>query len=214
MIAITKEPSQAFTAEQNDRFLEMLPLIRSQARRAFRRLHPELKEELFAETVANAYCRFSRLVRTGKAELAFATPLANYAIRQVLAGRRVGTKFNIRDLTSPHARSSEQVVIKRLDRFDREQGEWREVLVEDRRATPADIACARIDLTDWFRSLPRRHRRIAKALAIGESTSEAARRFGLSLARISQFRRELQANWEEFQGGGDPCAGPVTATRT
>ena len=78
----------------------MLPLIRSQARLAFRRLRPELKDELVQEAVANAYCRFSRLVRAGKADLAYATPLANYAIRQVIAGRRVGTKVNRRDVSS------------------------------------------------------------------------------------------------------------------
>jgi hypothetical protein len=140
----------------------------------------------------------------------YATPLANYAIRQVLAGRRVGTRFNVRDVTSLHARLRYRVIVERLDRFERDEGEWREVLVEDRRATPADIAAATIDLSAWFRSLSGRHRRIAKALAMGDTTSEAARRFGLSLARISQFRGELRANWEAFQGGGDVCAGQVT----
>jgi hypothetical protein len=212
MITITKQPSQTFTAQQNERFLEMLPLIRSRARLAFRRLRPELKEELIQEVIANTYLAFTRLVRRGRESLAFATPLANYAIRQVLAGRRVGTKLNIRDVTSPHARSSYRVIVERLDRFDLEQGEWREVLVEDRRATPADVAAARIDLGAWFRSLPHRHRRIAKALAMGATTSEAAGRFGLSSGRISQFRRLLKTSWERFQEGGGPCAGQVTAT--
>jgi hypothetical protein len=214
MIAITKEPPQTFPAEQNEKFLDMLPLIRRQARLAFRRLHPELKEELVQEVIANAFCRFSRLVRSDKANLAYATPLANFAIRQTLAGRRVGTKFNVRDLTSPHRRSACRIIVERLDRFDRKKDEWREVLVEDRRATPADVAAWRIDLTAWFGSLPRRQWRIAKALAMGETTSEAARRFGVSLARISQFRGELRANWEEFQGGGDSCVGQGPAAET
>ena len=200
MIATIQQPGQAVTAKQNERFLEMLPLIRNQARLAFRRLRPEHKEELVAEVVANAFCRFSRLVRTGKAGLAFASPLANYAIRQVLDGRQVGTKLSSRDITSHHSRSACGVIIERLNTFDREQGEWREALIEDHRATPADIAAARIDLTEWFRSMSPRIRRIAKALAMGESTSEASKRFKLSLARISQIRRTLRASWQEFQG--------------
>src|SRR5450432_3340159 len=100
MIAITKQPRQTVTAQQNERFLEMLPLIRSQARLAFRRLQLELKQELVQEVVANAYCAFAGLVSRGKANLAYATPLANYAIRRVLAGRRVGTKLNSGDVCS------------------------------------------------------------------------------------------------------------------
>jgi hypothetical protein len=96
-----------------------------------------------------------------------------------------------------------RIVVEQLDKYDRDQGEWREVLVEDRRASPADLAAARIDLAAWFRSLSRKDRRIAKVLAMGETTSEAAQRFGLSLGRISQLRARLKASWETFQAGGD-----------
>jgi hypothetical protein len=43
------------------------------------------------------------------------------------------------------------------------------------------------------------NRHIANTLAMGESTSEAAKRFCVSLPRISQLRRGLQASWQEFQ---------------
>jgi hypothetical protein len=78
----------------------VLPLIRSQARRVFRWLRPELKQELVQDVVENAYVAFARLVRRGREGLAFATSLANFAIRQVIAGSRVGAKLNIRDVTS------------------------------------------------------------------------------------------------------------------
>ncbi len=44
---------------------------------------------------------FVRLVRRGKAGLAYPTPLADYAIRQVRAGRRVGCRQNAQDIMSP-----------------------------------------------------------------------------------------------------------------
>jgi hypothetical protein len=74
------------------------------------------------------------------------------------------------------------------------------VLVEDRHAGPADTAAARIDIGEWFDSLPKHKRRIAKTLATGETTKTTARKFGVSPGRISQTRRELQQAWQEFQG--------------
>ena len=41
---------------------------------------------------------------------------------------------------------------------------------------------------------------IAKALATGESTGDAAKRFHVSPSRISQKRRLLQQSWRAFQG--------------
>ena len=198
MIAITKPVHQDVKAQENDRFLDMLPRICSQARRAFRQLRPEHKDELVQEVVANAYCQFVRLVRRGKASIAYATPLANFAIRQVIAGRRVANKPRLRDVLSPQARSVDGIVVERLDVFDEKQCEWRQVLVEDRHATPADVAAARIDVAAWFRSLSVRSRRIAKTLAMGETTTDVARQFQLSRPRVSQLREELKASWEKF----------------
>jgi hypothetical protein len=180
-------------------FLEMLPRIRQQARIAFRSAGPEAREELVAETVANAFCAFARLVERGKTELAYATPLAQFAIKQVCSGRMVGTNLNACDISSRYAQLAKGITVERLSRFDREQGEWREVLIEDRKAGPAETAAARIDVADWFKSLACGKRKIAKALARSEATSTVARMFGLSPGRISQLRLELKRSWESFQ---------------
>jgi hypothetical protein len=182
------------------KFLAMLPTIQAQARLAFRTATPELKEELIAEVVANAFCAYERLVQRGKEAVAYSTPLAWYAIRQVRTGRRVGGKLSINDVTSPYAKAARGIAVERLDQFDAEEDMWREVLVEDRRAGPADTAAARIDVAAWFRSLDRQKRRIAKLLVRGEGTGAVARMFGLSPGRISQLRMELAVSWGEFQG--------------
>lgn len=96
---------------------------------------------------------------------------------------RGGSRLNKGDVLSP---ANRRVVVQRLDRSDRHE-EWKEVVVEDRRATPADTACARLVLAQWFRSLPRRNRRIAQTLATGESS-------GLTLIaplQLAQF-------WDQF----------------
>jgi RNA polymerase sigma factor (sigma-70 family) len=206
MIAIAPtQLSPCYQQQHQDKFLEMLPRIRILASRAFGSLGSELKDELIQEVVANVFCAFVRLVHRGKSELAYATPLAKYAIRQALSGRQVGTKANVNDVTSPYAQAACRFVLARLDRFDNDRGEWREVLVEDRRATPADIAAARIDVAEWLLTLPARDRRIAETLAMGKTTSEVASKFGVSPARISQLRGQLRNSWEQFQEGAYAC---------
>jgi hypothetical protein len=131
MIAIARPCAPA---TPHDQFLAMLPQIRESARFAFRKSPPDVREELIAEVVANAYCAFANLVRQGRGNLAYATPLAKYAIRQVRGGRRVGTRLNKKDITSPAAPAGRGITIERLDRFDEQRQEWREVLVEDKKA--------------------------------------------------------------------------------
>ena len=82
---------------------------------------------------------------------------------------------------------------------------WQEVLVEDRRASgPAEIAACRIDSSAWLASLPDRNRDIAEQLlATSESTTAAARQFGLTAGRVSQLRRELQTRLGGLRGRQD-----------
>jgi hypothetical protein len=203
MIASIKQSRQTVTEQQNEQFLKMLPLIRHQARLAFRRLLPELKEELVQEVIANAYCRFSRLVRTGKADLAFATPLADFAIRQVIAGRQVGNKQNCHDVFSVVAQRQEGFTLRTLPSDCSESNIWSEILADDTLTPVPDQAAFRLDFPVWLKIQDRRKRRLARFLMVGNNGTEAAKRFGVSLARISQLRRELQASWQAFQGEAD-----------
>jgi len=195
MIAFARPQSARDTnSNAQDLFVAMLPQIKQQAAIAFRGRRPEEREELVHEVIANCYVAYVRLVQLGKQDFAFATPLANYAVRQVLSGRRVGSKLNIRDVMSP---ANHRVVVEHPDRPD---FQWMEALVEDRHAGPADTAAARLDFGGWLRSLPPRRRKIAKLLATGETTKATAERFNVTAGRISQLRQELQNSWRQFQG--------------
>jgi len=57
-----------------------------------------------------------------------------------------------------------------------------------------------MDVRAWFATLSRRTRQIAKDLAYGFSTSEVAKKHGVTAGRISQLRRELHDAWRVFQG--------------
>ena len=154
------------------KFLSLLPAIREQTRRTCHTEEPEHHQEFTAEVLANCWVAFVRLVERGLIEVVYATPLVQYAIKQVRCGRRVGTKLNVRDVSSEYAQREKHFTVERLDRFDEKKGHWREVLLEDRHAGPAETAAARIDVSEWMTRLPKRKRRIAETLATGETTKQ------------------------------------------
>ena len=196
--ASTVAQKQESTSWQQ-RFLQLLPRIRSQAQSRFRHLPPEAREEATAEVIASALVSYARLVALGQEDRAFATTLVRYAVAKFRAGRRVGCRLNGHDVTSDYCRQKNGVLVERLDRCDERSGNWQELVVEDRNATPAEVAATRMDVGAWLAQLARRTRQIAKDLARGYSTSEVACKHGISAGRISQMRCELEASWSEFQ---------------
>ena len=200
MIANAKKMRQSASSAHAAKFVSLLPAIQEQARYAFRNEKPEYRQELTAEVIANCWAAFVRLVERGLIDVVYPTPLAGYAIKQVRDGRRVGAKLNVLDISSEYAQRLKQITVERLDLYDEQKGEWREVLVEDHHAGPAETAAARIDIGEWFDRLPKHKRRVAQTLATGETTKRTARKFRVSPGRISQTRRELETTWAEFQG--------------
>ena len=206
MIAIPKPRPQRRVPRWHARFLTFLPIVTGYARRAFTDRDSESREDLVEEVVVNALIAFKRLYDKGKVDLAYPSVLALHGIRLVRDHRRAGCRLNIRDVSSEYAQQRKGFRVRRLDRFDRRENTWMEVLVEDRRSGPAEIAASRMDFTAWVLSLPKRDRKIALTLAAGETTAEAAKQFGVSPSRISQVRRELQQSWDDFVGEGDTDA--------
>lgn len=201
MIAPVEQPSRKTNPlAWQDGFLEIMPAIGRYARRAFRHLRPEACDDAVQEVVANALVAYVRLFELGKTEVAYASVLVRYGVAQYRTGRRVGTKINCRDVLSPYAQHRKNIHVVHLDRCCKQDGDWMEALVEDRRSSPADIAACRIDFAEWLARLSPKHRRIATTLAGGETTARTAKRFRVSAGRISQIRQELRKSWQEFQG--------------
>jgi hypothetical protein len=189
--------------------LALLPDIRRHLSFAFRRLAAERREEALQEALANALAAYRRLHQLGKAELAYAGPLAQYAVRQVCDGRQIACALNAMDVMSSYAQRKRGFKVASLHHADEFGGICSELLVEDRSCTPADLAASRMDFAAWQRRLPRRKRRIAAVLAAGATTAETARRFQLTAGRISQLRRELAENWRQFQGEAESAWGAI-----
>ena len=197
----------------NSAFLAMLPAIVQRARFAFRDARGQDRQDLVQEVIANALVAFVALVRRGKMAIAYPSVLARYAIAQINDGRKVGGHLNCKDVSSRYCQRLKGAVLERLDRFDTTEEAWQEVLVEDRHAGPAEIACTKIDFEEWLKSLPVRYRRLAQYLSLGHRTSDAARKFKVSAGRISQLRKELAENWRRFVGDepDDDAAAAVLA---
>lgn len=181
-------------------FLKMLPVIRQVAHVNFRHLRGDTYDDAVEEVIANACVAYKRLVDVGKADVAYPTVLARFAVAQRNDGRRVGGRLCVRDVSSPYAQRKKRIVVERLDRFDEEEGEWIEAVVEDYRTPVAEQAAFRCDFPAWLDVQAKPKRRIAEALAVGMQNKDVARRFGLSRGRISQLRREFHKSWQEFHG--------------
>jgi hypothetical protein len=187
-------------------FLAHLPRFEAHARFAFRRLGcPHARADRVAETIGLAWRHFAALARRGKRPEEFVTTLALRCSQAVKAGRRLAGCETGQDVLSPVAQVRHGVSVVRLPDHDREfdrhplPGELAEALTDNTKSAVPEQAAFRVDFPRWRASLRRRDRKILDALAGGERTADAARRFKLSPGRISQLRREFEQSWREFQ---------------
>ena len=199
---ITNE-ANAPVEDINHRFLQLLPAIERYGRYAFRYLPAEAREEATAETIANCFVAFARLVERGKEDLAYATTLARYAVAQIRSGRRVGASLNAQDVYSREYLGSSGVKIRRFGSPREQRGEWLEQLLEDHRTPVPEQAAFRCDFPAWLTSLSSRQQNIAVALANGNRTTDVAREFKVSAGRVSQIRGEFHTSWQTFHGEDD-----------
>jgi DNA-binding NarL/FixJ family response regulator len=196
MIAINSERNE--TTWQST-FVTMLPLIQEKLRLAFCRLDLEAREDAMEEGVVHSLLAYVRLVEQGRAEVATPSSLAWYSSRQVKRGRPTSGKMNGKEPLSRYGQISNDIKV------ERQPSNWIDTLVEDKRASVADQVAAKMDVGAWFATLTKRTKEIAKDLAFGCSTSEVARKYGLTAGRISQLRRMLENSWATFQQEAAPA---------
>jgi hypothetical protein len=193
-------PATGDCPEWHQAFLAMLPKIVAHCRVSFRQLLAEAREEAIQDAISHALAAYRCLVAQNKTDRAFPTVLARHAVGHVREGRPLGTRQNSRDVLSRTAQLRKRFLVQQFSCFDDHSRPWAEAVIEDHRTPVPDQAAFRIDFSTWLAILSGRDRQIAINLAVGQSTSEVAQQFGVSFARISQKRRELQASWITFQG--------------
>ncbi|MEK6239027.1 MAG: hypothetical protein N2C14_30295, partial [Planctomycetales bacterium] len=193
-------PAQTLSSipDWHARFLEMLPTILKVASYAFRDFDEEAQEDLTAEVVANCLVAFTRLVKQGREDRAYPSPLAWYAVRQVREGRKVGALRNCKDVSSEYSQRQKGFHMERLGWKTKQAGRWVELVAEDRRTPVPEQAAFRMDFPAWLATLSNRKRQVAEDMAMNESTKDLASRFGISPGRVSQLRGEFKESWQTF----------------
>ncbi len=190
--------------DRHNNFLAILPEIRRQALFAFRALRAEAKEEAVAETIANVFVAFNRLMEQGKGTNIYASALTRYAVAQIRSGRKVGASLNSNCVLSEAARQMHGLQIDRLG-YCAKCGEWFEFIVDDRRTPVPDQAAFRCDFPGWLNTLSPQKRQIAEKLVVGHTTTEVAQACRISPGRVSQIRRELDDSWWKYHGEPEDC---------
>jgi hypothetical protein len=196
VIAFNKEGIET-TWQSN--FVAMLPLIEQKLRLAFCRLDPEAREDAIEEGIVHSLLAYVRLDKQGRADVATPSSLAWYSSRHVKRGRPTSGRMNGKEPLSRYGQISNEIEV------ERQPSNWIDAIVEDKRAAVADQVAAKMDVGDWFATLTNRMKEIAKDLAFGCSTSEVAKRYGVTAGRISQLRRALEESWVEFQQEAVPA---------
>jgi|SRR3954468_24847334 hypothetical protein len=181
-------------------FLNLLPIIQRSLRYQFRFLRTYAREEAMQNALAISAIAYARLYAQGRAHVANAYSLARYSGRQHRSGRIAGGHLNAKDAVSRCAAVSRGLKVMRLHGLDPQNCSWIDAILEDKRASIPDVVATKLDMRAWLRTLPIRTRRIARDLAQGCCTAEAAQKHSLSPGRISQLRRELEHSWSSFQG--------------
>jgi len=192
MNAVDNEPHE-FAHEWQSDFLKMLPEIQRRLDREFRHLDLDNRAEATEEGVVHSLLAFVRLHQQRRRHVATPASLAFYSARKVKHGRQAVGKINRNDVLSRYAQLSQNIAV------DRNQGQWIDTLVLDKRASVPDQVMAKIDVGAWWATLAKRTKQIAKDLAVGCGTAEVAAKHGLTAGRISQLRKSLESSWIEFQ---------------
>jgi hypothetical protein len=159
----------------------------------FRESGPEAREEAIQNTLGLCWLHFVRLAEQGRhAEPGIFDSMIGFCIRQTKVGRSIVGKDRkkSKDVIDYAKRRKNDVTLESVN-FDGFLG---------RRAMVPDIAAFRIDTPIFLATLSERNRGIAKDLAGGMTTTEAAKKWGVSPGAISQFRDRFRRWYSGFHG--------------
>jgi hypothetical protein len=199
-------------------FLELVPRLETHAEIYFRGIQcPDKKADKVSETIALAWQWYIRLCEKGKDITQFSMVFVYLVAKAVKSGRRICGQEKAKDVLSSLAQQRHNFLVQSLPaatrvahenlygepQRQRQQDAYEERL-KDNLVTPIpDQVQFRIDFPAWLATLTPRERRLIRAMALNERTSDLSKEFELSPGRISQLRREFQQSWRRYIGEGE-----------
>jgi hypothetical protein len=194
---------------------ELLPRVELHARISFRHVRcADQRADKINEAVALAWKWFVRLVERKKDVSTFPMAFTFLVVKAVNGGRRVTGMERAKDVMNPLTQRRHGFQVEPLptstrtsvaELYSKPHGQqqvdaFEEILKDDSTTPVPDQAAFRIDWPRFFRSLPKRDRRLARFLAMGNSGKDAANKFHLSQGRVTQLRQRWCREWRAFQG--------------
>lgn len=198
-------------------FLDLLPKLHTHAAIYFRGIPcPDRKADKINETVALAWKWYIRLCEKGKDITKFRMVFIYLVAKAVKSGRRICGQEKAKDVLSPLAQQRHNFVVESLPastrvphehlygepRGQRKQDAYEERLKDNMVSPIPDQVQFRIDFPAWLATLTPRERKLIRAMALNEKTSDLSKEFEVSPGRISQMRKEFQQGWHRYIGDG------------
>ena len=205
-----RQPSPATADKANARFLKLLPAVQTHAAIQFRDLPDADREEAVAEATAAAFVNYDSARRRGKLHRLTPSTVAKYAVLHAKTGRHVGgPDENTTDVMSRRAQTVRGFKCHSI--YDKLEGRydcmddptapvWKLLLSEHGRNPVADLACFRIDWSDYLKQQHDRTRQAISMLAEGYKRCEVADRLGTTPPAVTQRMSRAEHEWRRFEG--------------
>lgn len=175
-------------ADVQQHFSDQYPRMARQVEGHFRHLDPDKREEAVTNTLGLAWKFFYLLFEEDRATKRMLYTVVAYSIKQTKTGRKVqGNDGRIAKCAIDY-RGRGRLTF-----------EWTDLngLISDN--TPImDQVSFRLDVPRFLATLKPRQQALAYDLAVGNTTSEVARKHGVTPAAVSQFRSRFKRRYDEF----------------
>ena len=183
----------AALSDLHRQFLTLIvpPVLRYASHRA-RGQRMDHQEETIAESVAVAWRGFLRLHQLGRGAEALTKSFVHYTVMHSLCDRHVGGRQSASCVMSRITKRNHGTTVESF----KTQSAMNDQTLVDRKATPAELACLRIDFDAWHQGLPPRQQQVVGLLMTGEKPGNVARQVGISRARVSELRGIWRRQWE------------------
>jgi len=174
--------------------------IRNYVKKTFEDRDPNFIEEIEQSVQVFAYESILSLAKKGRLCDAYATILAQFGIRKHLTGRPGGLRSNSRDVFGEMCKYLGRSKIKHYglaenitDSFESES------TANDGRYPIHRTVALKIDFFEnWFAHQTPKDQEIIRLLAYGETTGDVAKKYNVSPAMVTYWRRKYEKSWNEF----------------
>jgi hypothetical protein len=200
MTTMTVRKSAAFDEAVNLKFIELMPFLTKSARRAFAGYNSDKQADAVQNILCWAFLNLKRLASNGRLHEAYAGSLARFAIGRHREGRSLGTVTSSGDVMSQYCQSLGRSKVKNYGLAENIADCFAsEATAADARYPVSRTVQFKIDFFQgWLQEQSERDRAIILDLAMGETTGDVARKYGVSDGLISHYRRRYRSSWNEY----------------